>query len=64
MKKPIRVFYSDFSGRFYATRHYRQDSKCVDVMIVTGEKFDVTDDIGAIVTTYKIEFTERRKKKP
>lgn len=54
MKKPIRVFFSPLSRRFYATRHYREimpgQVEC------TGEKFDVTNDIGAIVTENKIVF--------
>ena len=55
--KPIRVFYSALSGRFYATRHYKWDS--TTVVVITGEKFDVTDDIGAAVNKYDLEFTKR-----
>jgi hypothetical protein len=60
MKKPIRVFYSELSGRFYATAHYKEhihpDSKFSHVT-VTGEKFDVTNDIARAIKHYDIEFT-------
>lgn len=52
--RPIRVFYSELSGRFYASKHYRQDGK---VVVITGRKYDVTDDIGAAVVEHEIEFT-------
>lgn len=58
--KPIRVFYSEFSCRFYATRAYRE---CVSkdgkrrYIEVTGEQFDVTDDIAGIIKQHDIEFT-------
>jgi hypothetical protein len=46
-RKPIRVFYSRLSGRFYATRAYRL---LPDGLVeCTGEKFDVTDDIAAFI---------------
>lgn len=52
--KPIRVFYSEMSGNFYATRHYRdRGNGHVDV---TGEKFDVTQDIARAITHYGVEF--------
>ena len=54
-KKPIRVFYSPLSQRFYATAHYREDGK--GHTIVTGEKFDVTNDIAEATIHYEIEFT-------
>ncbi len=60
MKRPIRVFYSEISGRFYASQHYRQTSP-TDVTI-TGVKYDVTNDIGAAVTKYGLEFTKRKRK--
>ncbi len=61
MKKPIKVFYSELSGRFYASRHYKHISP--SVVTITGEKFDVTDDIGAAVTKYNLEFTKRKDTK-
>lgn len=52
--KPIRVFYSNLSGRFYATRSYREVKP--GVVQVTGEKFDVTNDIAAIIEREGITF--------
>ena len=52
--KPIRVFWSGLSQRFYATRAYREVAP--GVVEVTGEKFDVTDDIGAIIERYQVQF--------
>ena len=45
--KPIRVFWSRLTGRFYATRSYKEISP--GVVEVSGERFDVTDDILAIL---------------
>lgn len=56
MSKPIRVFYSPLSGRFYASRAYKEDGN--GLVTITGQKYDVTDDIGGIITKHKIEFTE------
>lgn len=56
MKKPIRVFYSELSGRFYASQHYKQTSPTI--VTITGAKYDVTDDIGAAVTKHDLEFTK------
>ena len=58
MKKPIRVFYSRLSGRFYASQHYKQLAG--EDVEITGEKFDVTNDIGAAVERYGLTFTMRR----
>lgn len=54
MRKPIRVFYSPLSGRFYASQHYREDGAAV---VITGKKYDVTNDIGAAVERHDLEFT-------
>lgn len=56
--KPIRVFYSPLRGRFYATRAYRikDAGNNKGVVTITGEKFDVTDDIGAAVIEHEVEF--------
>jgi hypothetical protein len=54
MSKPIRVFFSVLSRRFYATRAYRVDDK--GLVTVTGEKFDVTDDIAGLIEQHNIEF--------
>lgn len=52
-RKPIRVFYSTLSGRFYASDRYREEEGRV---VITGKKYDVTDDIAHAVVTYEIEF--------
>ena len=53
-RKPIRVFYSPLSGRFYASQHYREEANAV---VITGAKYDVTNDIGEAVVQYDLEFT-------
>ena len=53
-QKPIRVFFSPLTRRFYATRAYRDDGN--GFVIVTGEKFDVTNDIASIIETNKVTF--------
>lgn len=55
MSKPIRVFYSELGHRLYATRAYREIKP--GIFAVTGEKFDVTDDIGEIVVKHNIVFS-------
>jgi hypothetical protein len=54
--KPIRVFYSILSRRFYATRAWREVKP--GVIEVTGEQFDVTDDIAGLIRQHGIEFAE------
>jgi hypothetical protein len=56
--KPIRVFYSTLTRRFYASRHYREEGG--GLVTTTGEKFDVTDDIARLVVKYGITFAERK----
>lgn len=53
--KPIRVFYSTLSGRFFATQHYKIDGD--GRAVCTGKKYDVTDDIGALIEQHDIEFS-------
>lgn len=53
-RKPIRVFYSPLSGRFYASQHYREEAN--GIVVVTGAKYDVTNDIGAAVVEHDLEF--------
>jgi hypothetical protein len=53
MPKPIRVFYSGMTQRFYATSHYAIKAGQV---VCTGEKFDVTDDIAGNIIANEIEF--------
>ena len=54
--KPIRVFYSELSQRFYASRAYKQVKP--GIVEITGQKFDVTDDIARLVIRHDIEFTK------
>ncbi len=57
MKKPklsIHVAWSPFSQRFYAFRAYKRINQ--ETIEVTGEKFDVTDEIAAAVLKHNIEF--------
>ena len=57
MTKPIRVFWIPLSERFYASRAYKQIKP--GVVEVTGQQFDVTDDIAHAVITHDIEFTPK-----
>jgi len=52
--KPIRVFYSKLSNRFYATKAYRVEK--TGMVSVTGEKFDVTNDIAGLIAEHGITF--------
>lgn len=54
--KRIRVFWSPLSQRFYASRAYKQVKD--GVVEITGEKFDVTDDIAEMVLKHDIVFKE------
>lgn len=53
--KPIRVFYSTLSGRFYATSRYKEKEN--GDVVITGKKYDVTQDIARAIDRYKITFT-------
>lgn len=58
MQKPIRIFYSLLTGSFYATRSYKI---LTDGMVLcTGEKFDVTQDIARLIVENGITFTEKK----
>lgn len=57
MTKPIRVFWSPLSHRFYASRSYKEDSR--GFVTVTGQQFDVTDDIAALILKHDIVFTPK-----
>ena len=54
--KPIRVFWSPLSRRFYATRAWREVPGHPGVVECTGERFDVTDDIAGVIEREQIEF--------
>lgn len=57
MRKPIRVFYSELSKRLYASRAYKFHNGYVEI---TGEKFDVTDDIGRLIEEHGVTFAVRK----
>ena len=56
--KPIRVFYNEMSSRFYASRAYKQIRP--GVVLITGQKFDVTNDIGYAAVKFNLEFTKAK----
>lgn len=59
MKRPIRVFWSPLTERFYASQHYKVtnvDGGSEQVEI-TGPKFDVTQDVARIIVGHGVEFT-------
>jgi hypothetical protein len=60
--KPIRVFYSVLSQRFYATRAWKEitASNGNRFIEVTGEKSDVTNDIAGLITQHNITFIARK----
>jgi hypothetical protein len=57
MTKPIHVFWSPLSERFYASRAYKEIKPGVHE--ITGQKFDVTDDIAQLVLKHDIVFTRK-----
>ena len=68
--RPIRIFYSTLSNRFYATSHWREvksprsraSSPPNEVVFqVTGEKFDVTDQIASLIDQHQLTFTMRTR---
>jgi len=60
MIQPIRVFYSPLTCRFFATNKWRTvipvEKGCEPYVRVTGQKFDVTQDIGEAIERYGIVF--------
>lgn len=61
MKKPIRLFWSPLTCRIYATQQWKESRD--GYVVVTGEKFDVTNDVGRIVTEHDLEFTPVKQTK-
>jgi hypothetical protein len=64
-KKRIRIFWSPLGQRFYASSHWKTTGKTENFehILITGEKFDVTDDIAAAILKHNIEFTVLEEKK-
>lgn len=54
MRKPIHVFYSELSRRFYASDAYRVEGN--GVVVITGRKYDVTGDIVAAIVNHRLRF--------
>lgn len=59
MKKPIKIFYSTLTNTFWASDKY----KCEPIpgtdkerIVITGAKYDVTQDIAQAIKYYDIEF--------
>jgi len=61
MKKPIRVFWSPLTERFYASNQYRDNKD--GTVTITGEKSDVTQDIARIIVKEEVTFTPRMEAK-
>lgn len=66
-EKPIRVFYNDISGTFWATQHYKETidkEKGTYHVRITGKKYDVTQDIASAVMLNDLEFEVVQKEDP
>ena len=61
MQKPIRIFWSPLSQRFYASRAYKEVKP--GVVEITGQQFDVTADIAALVIKNDIIFWDESNPK-
>jgi hypothetical protein len=55
--KPIRIFWNELSHRFYATQAYKQVKP--GVVMITGKKYDVTDQIAEAIIKHNLTFTEK-----
>ncbi|HEX5426519.1 MAG TPA: hypothetical protein VFW94_23430 [Candidatus Acidoferrales bacterium] len=64
--KRIRIFWSPLGQRFYASNRYKilkqKDGK--EIVHITGQKFDVTDEIASAVIANQIQFTRSRQAAP
>lgn len=58
--KPIRVFFSPLTRRFWATRAYKELPG--GIMQCTGQKFDVTQDVAGIIQENGIVFEAKAPK--
>lgn len=62
MRKPIKIFFSPLSRRFYASQTYKELRP--GIVEVTGQKFDVTDQIAELIERYKITFEAKKEAEP
>lgn len=63
MSKPIRVFYSELDGQFYASSAYRTKTSAdgkSEMVTITGQKWNVTQDIARLIVHHQIEFMPQR----
>jgi hypothetical protein len=60
-KKPIRIFFSELSRRFYATQSYREDAG--GIVTITGEKYDVTNEIAGLIEQHNVTFVLRESER-
>ena len=58
-KKPIRIFFSELSRRFYASQSYREDAR--GIITITGKKYDVTDEIAGLIEQHDATFVAREQ---
>lgn len=62
MDKPIRIFYSELSRCFYASKHYKiKNVGNKEIITITGKKYDVTNDIGRAIVENEIVFHARQE---
>ena len=54
--KPIRVFWSPLTHRFYASRAYKEITP--DTVLITGQQYDVTDDIASMILKHDLTFSK------
>lgn len=57
--KPIRIFYSPLTGRLFASQRYKDLGN--GNVEITGEKFDVTNEIAGLIEQHEITFIKRKK---
>lgn len=57
MSKPIRIFWSPLSNRFYASNKYQLRGN--GNVVITGEKYDVTDQIANLIDENGIVFEKK-----
>jgi hypothetical protein len=62
--KPIRIFFSVLSQRFYATRAWREVPGKPGVIVASGEKFDVTNEIAGLIEQYNVTFNKVERAEP
>lgn len=54
------MLYSELSGRFFASNRYRDLGN--GLFVITGKKYDVTQDIAGIIVERGIKFSVDKSK--